>query len=146
MSDLRRVPPAEAKRLVDEEGYTHLDVRSEIEFAAGHPAGALNVPFAMPGPWGMVENPEFLPVISAMWPKDAKLVVGCAHGVRSLHAARMLAAAGYAHVVDQLAGFEGARDPFGGLSEPGWADAGLPVEHDAPGATWAELRAKAGLG
>ena len=39
MANIKRVSPAEAKTLMDE-GYVYLDVRSEPEFAAGHPAGA----------------------------------------------------------------------------------------------------------
>ncbi|MCZ7686170.1 MAG: hypothetical protein M5U28_48380 [Sandaracinaceae bacterium] len=52
----------------------------------------------------------------------------------------MLAAGGYAHVVDQRAGWSGARDPFGQLTEKGWEATGLPVEHgDAPGRSWESL-------
>ena len=39
--DITSVTPREAKRLVDEEGYTYVDVRSVPEFEQGHPAGDL---------------------------------------------------------------------------------------------------------
>lgn len=141
---IQRVSPAEAKRLLDE-GYLYLDVRTEPEFAAGHPAGAQNVPVMLPGPRGMTPNPEFLTVVEAAYPKDAKIVVGCRSGVRSMRAAEMMIAAGYQNIVDQRAGFEGPRDAFGAVQEPGWAAAGLPVEGLTPGGAYGEVKAKAGL-
>jgi rhodanese-related sulfurtransferase len=98
------------------------------------------------GPRGMAPNPEFMNVVEALYPKDAKLVLGCRSGGRSLRAAEMLAAAGYTNVVDQRAGYEGARDAFGQMTEQGWATAGLPTETATPGGSYAELRAKAGRG
>jgi hypothetical protein len=56
----------------------------------------------------------------------------------------VLEAAGYQHLVDQHAGFGGARDAFGRLAEPGWREAGLPVESGAgaPGQSYADLAKK----
>ena len=144
MSSITRVSPAEAKKLIDE-GYTYVDVRSEPEYAAGHPAGSQNVPVMNAGPRGMEPNPDFMAVITALYPKDAKLVVGCMAGGRSLKAAEMMVAAGYQHVVDQRAGFKGARNAFGASTEPGWEAAGLPVESVTPGGSYAELKTKAGM-
>lgn len=144
MSEIQRVSPQQAKRLIDEEGYLYLDVRSEPEYAAGHPAGAHNVPLLHAGPGGMTPNPDFLDVVRALYPTDTKIVVGCRSGQRSMRAAQALVSAGYTAVVDQRAGFDGVRDAFGALSEPGWAPAGLPVEQSTPGASYAELRRKAG--
>jgi rhodanese-related sulfurtransferase len=143
MANIPRVSPAEAKKLIDE-GYTYLDVRTVAEYAAGHPEGAHNIPVMNQGPRGMAPNPDFLDVVEAIYPKDAKLVVGCKAGMRSANAAELLAGAGYTNVIDQRAGFEGPRDAFGAVSEPGWAPAGLPVETETPGGSYAELRAKAG--
>ena len=89
-------------------------------------------------PGGMAPNPDFLGVVQALYPKDARLVVGCKAGGRSLRAAEMLTAAGYTGIVDQRAGFDGPP------TEPGWAPSGLPVEAATAGGTYAELRAKAG--
>jgi rhodanese-related sulfurtransferase len=144
MATIQRVSPAEAKTLIDEQGYVYLDVRSEPEFVAGHPTGAQNVPLMNMGSGGMVANPDFLAVVQAIYPKDAKLVVGCKAGGRSLKAAEMMIAAGYTGVIDQRAGFDGPRDAFGALSEKGWSPAGLPVETTTPGGSYAELKAKAG--
>jgi rhodanese-related sulfurtransferase len=143
MANITRISPADAKKLLDE-GYTYLDVRSEPEYAAGHPRGAHNVPIMNAGPGGMTPNAHFLAVMEALYRKDQKLVVGCRSGQRSMRAAEMLVNAGYTHLVEQRAGFDGSRDPFGGLIEPGWAPSGLPVETTTPGGSYAELRAKAG--
>jgi rhodanese-related sulfurtransferase len=143
MANVKRVSPAEAKQLVDE-GWTYLDVRSEPEFAGGHPKGAHNVPLMHSGPGGMQPNPDFLAVVEAVYAKDARLVVGCQGGVRSARAAGVLEGAGFTQIVDQRAGFGGARDAFGQVAEQGWAAAGLPVEATTPGGSYAELKAKAG--
>jgi rhodanese-related sulfurtransferase len=120
----RRVAPEEAKALIDLEGYVYVDVRSVQEFEAGHPEGAYNVPLMEPGPMGMAPNPAFMSVMEKLFPKEAKLVVGCKAGGRSMRAAAMLEAAGFASVVDQRAGYDGGP-------EPGWRPKGLPVSKDA---------------
>src|SRR5258705_1436335 len=90
---LQRISPQDAKRLMADEGYTYVDVRSIPEFEAGHPAGAANVPLLHRGPAGMTPNPEFLTVMMACFAKDAKLVVGCQGGGRAMRAADELARA-----------------------------------------------------
>ncbi|HEY4117950.1 MAG TPA: rhodanese-like domain-containing protein [Byssovorax sp.] len=143
MPDFKRVSPSEAKDLLDA-GYTYVDVRTEAEYAAGHPKGALNVPIATSGPRGMEPNPRFAEVVEKLFAKDAKLVVGCKAGGRSLRAAEALTGAGFTSVVDQRAGWDGARDAFGQLVEPGWSPAGLPSETTTAGADYASLLAKIG--
>ncbi len=128
MADIVRVSPAEAKRLVDEEGWVYVDVRSVPEFEAEHPTGAYNVPLMHAGAGGMTPNPDFVAVMAAAFPKDAKLVLGCKGGNRSLRAANVLAQQGFTNLIDQRAGFDAARDPFGQITEPGWKNAGLPTE------------------
>jgi|SRR5215470_16110058 len=140
---LKRVSPAEARDLIEKEGYVYVDVRSLPEFDAGHPTGAYNVPFAHMGPAGMIPNPDFLAVMG-VFPKDAKLVLGCQGGARSARAAVLLQSAGYTNVVDQRAGFGGGLDPSTGRPEPGWKPAGLPVSTDAaPDRTYEALKARA---
>jgi len=128
---VKRVSPTEAKALMDE-GWTYLDVRSELEFEASHPAGAINIPLMHAGPRGMSPNPDFMRVVEVALPRDTNIVVGCMSGGRSLRAAQLLEAAGYQNVVDQRAGFGGARDPTGRTIEPGWAARNLPVEKGHP--------------
>lgn len=137
---IKRVSPEEAKALVEDEGYVYLDVRSVPEFEAGHPAGAYNIPLAHMTQGGMRPNADFLAEVAAAFPVDTKLVLGCKSGGRSLRAAQALSQAGYEHLVDQRAGFGGARDGFGQLREPGWQASGLAVATEAePGRSYAEL-------
>ncbi len=143
MAAVRRVSAKEAAGLVEHEGYVHVDVRSVGEFEQGHPAGSFNVPLAIPGPGGMAANADFLAVMLANFPLGEKLVVACQAGRRSERACAMLAEAGYECLVDQRAGWGGARDPFGRVQEPGWFAEGLPAE-SGPSAThgYAALVAK----
>ena len=127
MTDIQQVSPAEAKRLCDEDGYVYVDVRSVPEFELEHPQGAWNVPLMHAGPGGMEPNPDFAAVMAATFAKETKIVLGCRGGNRSLRALQMLAQQGFSNLVDQRAGFDAARDAFGGVSEPGWKSAGLPV-------------------
>ncbi|HET7292641.1 MAG TPA: rhodanese-like domain-containing protein [Vicinamibacteria bacterium] len=132
---LKRVGPEEAKRLVEEEGYVYVDVRSVPEFEAGHPEGAYNVPIAHLGRMGMAPNPDFLRVMEERFGPDAKIVVGCKSGGRSLQAASILLDRGFRSVVDQRAGFDGMP------GDPGWRPRGLPVSATAaPDHTWEGLK------
>src|SRR5687768_12341782 len=128
---MKRVDPKEAKALMDE-GWTYVDVRSEPEFEQGHPAGAVNVPLLHPGQGSMVPNLDFLMVMKAAFPTDARLVVGCNSAARSTRAATLLEGQGYTQLVIQRAGFGGARDASGQVVEPGWAEAQLPVGTGQP--------------
>jgi len=134
---IRRVSPAEAKRLLDL-GYCYVDVRSVQEFDDLHPAGALNVPVHAPG--ASPSTVEFLTVAGRLFAKDAKIVVGCATGIRSLRAAELLLSAGFTDVVEQRAGMEGARGTFGNVVEAGWVSAGLPVASGADAGSFASMR------
>lgn len=132
--NVRRVSPQEAKDLLEKEGYLYVDVRSVPEFERGHPEGAYNVPIAHLGPAGMAPNPDFTAVMEARFPKDARLVLGCQAGGRSLQAAGLLLSLGYRDVVDQRAGWGGTP------AEPGWAAQGLPSATEASaGRDWQTL-------
>ena len=144
MANVKRVSPSEANELLSQ-GYAYVDVRSEPEFDESHPTGAFNVPLLHMGTGGMTPNAEFLTVMQKAFPKDAKLVVGCKAGGRSLRAATALLEAGFADVIDQRAGFDGPRDAFGALTEKGWSHAGLPVEKGAtPGRSYADVKKSGG--
>src|SRR5580700_252320 len=112
MGDIPRISPREASEKIAA-GWVYVDVRTTEEFEAGHPAGALNVPLAHGGPGAMVPNPDFLPALKGVFALDAKIVVGCKSGGRSLRAAQALVAEGFTHVADQRAGWDGARSAFG---------------------------------
>lgn len=109
-----------------EHGYRYVDVRSVPEFESGHPEGALNIPLAHLGPGGARPNADFLEVFGRTFGRDARIVVGCQSGGRSLQAATVLQAAGYTDVVDQRAGFGG------GGGERGWGQEGLPTATRCP--------------
>jgi rhodanese-related sulfurtransferase len=144
MASPNRITPKEASEKL-EQGYTYVDVRTVEEFEAGHPAGAVNVPIALAGAAGMMPNADFGRVMRAAFAKDAKIVVGCKAGSRSLRAAQALLADGFTDVFDQRAGWDGERNPFGQMVEPGWSRVGLPSETGAPsGRSWEDMKRKAG--
>ena len=125
---IKQLTPEEAHALLAQ-GYRYIDVRTEGEFADGHPATAVNVPVVFPDPATrqMVVNPDFLAVVEAHFPKDAAIIVGCQAGARSQRAADLLAQAGYSCVANMQGGFGGARDQSGRTAVPGWAECGLPI-------------------
>ena len=137
------VNPNQAKELLDGgEGWIYVDVRTEAEFAAGHPEGALNVPIAVGTPPRMQVNPDFLAVVKANFKKDAKLLLGCASGARSAKACEVLVNAGYANLVNMSCGFHGSRSVLG-RAEPGWSALGLPTATTTrPEKTYDQLRRK----
>lgn len=139
-------PPQAFEVLKSNPDALYLDVRTEGEFAQGHPAGAINIPVVfIKGPGQMEVNDDFVAVAAAVLPKDRKLVVGCMAGGRSQRACEMLEAAGYTDLTNVRGGFGGARDASGALVVPGWRDAGLPVSTELDEVTYAVQRKKAGL-
>ena len=127
---MKRVSASEASEMMTQDGYTYVDVRSIPEFEAGHPEGAYNIPIMQMGPRGMAPNQDFL-VFEGSFAKDAKLILGCQSGGRSLQAAQILQAQGFSDVVDQRAGFGGVPAMPGAAPEPGWRALGLPVATQA---------------
>jgi rhodanese-related sulfurtransferase len=144
MTSPKRITPKEASEKLSQ-GYTYVDVRTVEEFEAGHPTGAVNVPIALAGGGGMMPNKDFARVMNAAFPKDAKIVVGCKAGGRSLRAAQALLADGFTDVFDQRGGWDGERNSFGQMVEAGWSRVGLPSETGAPaGCSWEDMKRKAG--
>ena len=122
---IKRVEPDEAAGLVAD-GWSYLDVRSVPEFEQGHPEGAYNIPIMHAAGGRMQANPDFLAEVEAAFERDARLVVGCKSGGRSLRAAELLADQGYTSLVDMRGGFGGEQDPqTGQLSCAGWQSRGL---------------------
>ncbi len=100
--------PAVAVQLINRERAQVIDVCEPAEFAAGHVAGAKNVPLAqIAAGKGLPSN------------KKLPLVVVCASGQRAAKAAAELKALGY----------ENAQPLGGGLKA--WREANLPVEKTA---------------
>jgi rhodanese-related sulfurtransferase len=124
-----KVSPEEAHRLMEDEGFVYLDVRSVPEFAEGRPRGAVNVPIAHMTVTGLAPNASFVADVRTRFPDPmTPLVVGCKAGGRSARAVELLAAAGYTRLHDQRAGWDGARGVFGEITEPGWRRTSLPRE------------------
>lgn len=146
MAEIKQVTPPEARALLEEDSDAiYLDVRTEEEFSAGHPEGALNVPVFFFGPAGPTPNSDFLPVVEKILPKGAAILCGCKSGGRSQKASRILADAGYENVSNVRGGFGGARDATGKTVVAGWEESGLPVSTVVPDeASYAGLKRKAG--
>ena len=129
---IKEVTPQQAYDMLQSDRATvYIDVRTEREFAAGHPQNAVNIPVAIPDPArGMVMNADFVKVVAANFPKDKKIIVGCQAGPRSNAAAGLLTQAGYQDVSNMVGGFGGMRDPMGNVIEQGWSSLNLPVSQD----------------
>jgi len=144
---LQKTPQATHAALTADGEAVYLDVRTEDEFAAGHPAGAINVPVAFPNPsGGMLMNPDFQGVVESLLPRDKPIFCGCKSGGRSQSAAEIHTETGYTAVSNVRGGFGGARDQSGQLLVPGWIDSGLPISTKVDDAnSYAGLKQRAGL-
>jgi rhodanese-related sulfurtransferase len=143
---IKQVDPLEAADLLkNHREAVYLDVRTEDEFAAGYPAGALNVPFMFLIPGNPQQNPDFLTVVGKLLQKDQKIIVGCRSGARSQRACEELEQAGYTDLTNVRGGYGGARDASGNIAVKGWEDSHLPISHDLSENSYQALRSKAGL-
>jgi len=144
---INQVEPAQAHEILKSNPEAiYLDVRTEPEFAQGHPEGAINVPVVfIKGPGQMELNGEFVDVVAKTFAPGKKLVVGCLAGGRSQRACELLEAAGYTDLTNVRGGFGGARDAAGEVVVTGWRDAGLPVSSEVGENSYQALRRKAGL-
>ncbi|CAD6341891.1 unnamed protein product [Miscanthus lutarioriparius] len=105
----RSVPVRVAYEL-QQAGHRYLDVRTEGEFSAGHPEGAVNIPYMNRTGSGMAKNAHFLEQVSRVFGKDDEIIVGCQSGKRSLMAATELCSAGFTAVTDIAGGFSTWRE------------------------------------
>ena len=124
----------EGAHAAQREGAIYIDVRSSAEFSAGRPAGAINVPLLDndEDTGQLMPNPDFVRVMRANFPADARLMVGCQSGGRSSRAAQILEAFGFTAVTNVPGGFEG------------WQPSGLPIDTASPPSrTYEELLAVA---
>ena len=123
----------ETARAAQLAGSTYIDVRSTMEFAAGRPAGAINVPLLDndEDTGQLITNPDFVRVMRANFPADTPLLVGCQSGGRSSRAAQILEAFGFTCITNVAGGYEA------------WKPTGLPIDTTAPSRTYNELLAVA---
>uniref|UniRef100_A0A6M2F145 Rhodanese domain-containing protein n=1 Tax=Populus davidiana TaxID=266767 RepID=A0A6M2F145_9ROSI len=110
----RSVPVHVAHELL-QVGHQYLDVRTHDEFRAGHPSGAINIPYMLNNGAEMFKNSKFLEEVSSQFGKDDDIVVGCKSGRRSLMAASDLQSAGFNRVIDVAGGYTA------------WTENGLPI-------------------
>jgi rhodanese-related sulfurtransferase len=115
------VTPREAHELREAGAAVIVDVRTQPEWQfVGH------VPDAPLIEWPRGGAPEqfdaFLREVQARFKPEEKLLLLCRSGVRSHHAAELLARSGYPNAYNVLEGFEGEQ----GLGANGWRTAGLP--------------------
>ena len=103
-----KVTTAEAVKLINRERAVLIDVSDAAEFAAGHAAGAKNVPLAT------LEKATALPKNKAV-----PVVVLCRNGARASRGVAILKRLGY----------EKATALAGGLTA--WREANLPIEKSA---------------
>ena len=142
---VKEITPQQAHDILSKDpSVVYIDVRTEREFANGHPQGAVNIPVAFADPArGMVMNPDFVRVVEANFPHEKNIIVGCQAGPRSNAAAGFLQQAGFQQISNMLGGFGGMRDPMGSVIAPGWAASGLAVSNDnGEGVSYASLSAK----
>ena len=128
--NIQRLSPEETRDALEgAAGWTYLDVRSRGEFAAGHVAGAINIPLLDRNPSGpgLAPNPNFLEDVRGAFAADAKLITGCRRGGRTMRAAQILVGAGFTDVVDMRGGIDGELDGSGQVVYPGWGPRGLPL-------------------
>src|ERR1700746_2033964 len=95
---VQNVTAEEAKELLDSDNnIVYIDVRTENEFMTGHVPNAINIPVVLPDPATpqMNRNREFVRVVSAHFPKNKRIIVGCQMGGRSQLAAQMLGQEGF---------------------------------------------------
>lgn len=145
---IQQITPPQAQETLEKDPTAiYLDVRTVPEFTAGHPQGAVNIPVVFFDQTRQpVPNPDFLTVVEANIPKDARIIVGCQAGMRSQHAAEILTRAGYTNVANMQGGFGGARDQTGRVVVPGWQESRLPVSTDnGEGVSYASLATKVGV-
>ncbi|HSD09459.1 MAG TPA: rhodanese-like domain-containing protein [Candidatus Binatia bacterium] len=125
---IRELSPEQAAQILRlRPDAVYLDVRTEAEFSAGHPAGAYNIPVMFfDAAHRPVANADFTRVVQAALSPETSVLVGCQSGVRSQHAAEILCSLGFADVSNVAGGFGGSR------AARGWRDSGLPVESGHP--------------
>ncbi len=129
---IKQISSQEAKELLESErDYIYIDVRSEMEFQQGHPTNSKNIPIKHFNTVSQMleDNLEYLEVVEANFPKDAKLIIGCNSGIRSQVACEMLEQKGYKNLANMLGGFGGARDMFGNIIQKGWLELGFSVSY-----------------
>jgi len=139
-AEIKYVDVKEAKKVVDEEGYTILDVRDETQYEKARITAAKHVPFFVVNNdmdfdtiikrqlhfnftgfiYGLAftkPNEKFLQQVGEAIPKDSKVLLVCQEGMRASVAARQLEENGYENLAALTGGLQ--RVPKGWLPSEG---------------------------
>ncbi|XP_027155353.1 rhodanese-like domain-containing protein 10 [Coffea eugenioides] len=132
--EVRPILPKDAAAVIESEGYALLDVRPEWERQKARVAGSVHVPlfvkdmdnspitllkkwvhFGYIGLWTGQDltmiNPDFVKQVERELPdKDAKIILACGEGLRSMMAASRLHGEGYKNLAWLAGGFSRAAD------------------------------------
>ena len=90
MNNYKKITQVEAKKIMDNEDCTILDVRTPEEFNEGHIDGAINIPLNC-----INEEAE-----NILTDKNETILVYCRSGVRSKDASFILAKKGYNNILE----------------------------------------------
>lgn len=94
---IENVGAEEFSRLMGDEGAVLIDVRTPMEFAAGHIPGSKNIDLM---------DPHFGQKVDA-YQRDSKVLLYCRSGNRSYHAGGMMKKLGFEHVYNLAPGIIG---------------------------------------
>jgi len=98
--------------LTSNENAAYIDVRTVVEFAAGHPRGkVVNIPivFYHPTTKEIYPNGSFLEVVASLYGKERPLIIGGDEGERAQQAVEQLVTGGYTNVCIMQEGISGWR-------------------------------------
>lgn len=118
VAEVKYVSGEEAKKLVDDDGYTIVDIRDQVQYERTHIPGTAHIPYFIKNEdndigtiiyrqlhygfsglfYGLAytkQNPEFASSVLKQFPKDSKLLLVCNEGLRSGYATEKLEAEGY---------------------------------------------------
>jgi len=144
----QRITVPQAREILERDPKAiYLDVRTEEEFADGHPQRAINIPIghANTATRSLEPNQDFARVARGVLPEGAPILIGCRTGPRAEMAAQILAEEGFGGLSVVWGGFAGITGPAGNRVAIGWAESGYPIERDpAPGTSYQDLKKKAG--
>jgi rhodanese-related sulfurtransferase len=121
VAEVQFVSPEEAKKLVEDNGYTIVDIRDQVQYERAHIPTAVHVPYYIKNDdndigtiikrqahnnfaglfYGLAftkENPNFNSTVTEKFPKDSKLLLVCNEGLRSGYASERLEDLGYKNV------------------------------------------------
>ena len=120
--EYEEISPSDAFIRMRDNDALYLDVRTEEEFSAGRPKGAVNVPVLTNKDGVMVPNPNFVDQVEKLFSQEQELLVGCKTGGRSTKACDLLVQAGFIEITNVTGGYDGT--PY----SKGWSSSDLPIE------------------